>query len=166
MTERLPYLDRVWICAAKPKQRDCKHTHCKHAGKPTLDNFWMITAGNRYTVHITILIWHQLHYMYIIPRIYQLKTYYNHVMALLDLSGMTRVSRYQKGKTRKVKPIWISGARDNEWQWHLLGHMQCLLPSTSSKVSPCGRHMGSPPTVHTRRVPPCMAQSRLRAFPR
>jgi len=23
------------------------------------------------------------------------------------LSGTTRVSRYQKGKTRKVKPIWI-----------------------------------------------------------
>jgi len=76
--------------------------------------------------------------MYIIPRIYQLKTYYNHVMALLDLSGMTRVSRYQKGKTRKVKPIWISGARDNEWQWHLLGHMQCLLPLTFCKVSPAG----------------------------
>ena len=35
----------------------------------------------------------------------------------------------------------------------------------SSKVSPCGRHMGSPPIVHTSRVPPCMAQSRLGAFP-
>jgi len=23
------------------------------------------------------------------------------------LSGTTQVSRYQKGKTRKVKPIWI-----------------------------------------------------------
>jgi len=32
------------------------------------------------------------------------------------LSGTTWVSRYQKGKTRKVKPIWITGARDSEWQ--------------------------------------------------
>jgi len=31
--------------------------------------------------------------------------------------------------TRKVKPIWIcwsTGARDSEWQWHQLGHMQNL----------------------------------------
>jgi len=33
--------------------------------------------------------------------------YYNHFMALWILSGTTRVSWYQKGKTRKVKPIWI-----------------------------------------------------------
>jgi len=26
--------------------------------------------------------------------------------------------------TRKVKPIWILLARDSEWQWHQLGHMQ------------------------------------------
>jgi len=28
--------------------------------------------------------------------------------------------------TRKVKPIWIyfTGARDSDWQWHQLGHMQ------------------------------------------
>jgi len=29
------------------------------------------------------------------------------VRALWTLSGTTRISRYQKGKTRKVKPIWI-----------------------------------------------------------
>jgi len=33
--------------------------------------------------------------------------YYNHFMAAWTLSGTIRVSRYQKGKTRKVKPIWI-----------------------------------------------------------
>ena len=46
------------------------------------------------------------------------------------LSGTTRVSRYQKGKTRKVKPIYgFTGARDSEWQWHLLGHMRiCTSP--------------------------------------
>jgi len=35
------------------------------------------------------------------------------------LSGTTRVSRYQKGKTNL-----FSEARDSEWQWHQLGHMQ------------------------------------------
>jgi len=35
-------------------------------------------------------------------------------------SGTTWVSWYQKGK-----PIWIFiEARDSEWQWHQLGHMQ------------------------------------------
>jgi len=36
------------------------------------------------------------------------------------LSGTTRVSRYQKGKTN----LDFTGARDSEWQWNPLGHMQ------------------------------------------
>ena len=36
------------------------------------------------------------------------------------LSGTTQVSQYQKGKTN----LDFTGARDNEWQWHQLGHMQ------------------------------------------
>jgi len=43
------------------------------------------------------------------------------------LSGTTRVSRYQKGKTN----LDFTGARDSYWQWHQLGHMQVctsLLP--------------------------------------
>jgi len=33
------------------------------------------------------------------------------------------VSRYQKGKTN----LDFTGARDSEWQWHQLGHMQAVL---------------------------------------
>jgi len=36
------------------------------------------------------------------------------------LSGTTRVSRYQKDKTN----LDFTEARDSEWQWHQLGHMQ------------------------------------------
>ena len=36
------------------------------------------------------------------------------------LSGTTRVSQYQKGKTN----LDFTGARDSEWQWNLLDHMQ------------------------------------------
>jgi len=35
-------------------------------------------------------------------------------------SGTTWVSRYQKGKTN----LDVTEARDSEWQWHQLGHMQ------------------------------------------
>ena len=35
-------------------------------------------------------------------------------------SGTTQVSRYQKGKTN----LDFTEARDSEWQWHPLGHMQ------------------------------------------
>ena len=35
-------------------------------------------------------------------------------------SGTTRVSRYQKGKTN----LDFTEARDSEWQWHQLGHIQ------------------------------------------
>jgi len=36
------------------------------------------------------------------------------------LSGTIRVSRYQKGKTY----LDFTEARENEWQWHQLGHMR------------------------------------------
>ena len=39
------------------------------------------------------------------------------------LSRTTRVSRYQKGKTN----LDFTEARDSEWQWHLLGHMQVCI---------------------------------------
>jgi len=35
-------------------------------------------------------------------------------------SGTTQVSRYQKGKTN----VDFTEARDSEWQWHQVGHMQ------------------------------------------
>jgi len=35
-------------------------------------------------------------------------------------TGTTQVSRYQKGKTN----LDFAEARDSEWQWHQLGHMQ------------------------------------------
>ena len=37
-----------------------------------------------------------------------------------SFSGTTSVSRYQKGKTN----LDFTEARDSEWQWHQLGHMQ------------------------------------------
>ena len=36
------------------------------------------------------------------------------------LSGTTRVSRFQNGETN----LDFTEARDSEWQWHQLGHMQ------------------------------------------
>ena len=47
-------------------------------------------------------------------------------------SGSTQVSRYQKGKTN----LDFTGARDSEWQWHQLGHMQvCTLLQTDNHAS-------------------------------
>jgi len=48
------------------------------------------------------------------------------------LSGTTHVSRYQKGKIN----LDLTGARDSEWQWHQLGHMQiCTLLQTDNHAS-------------------------------
>ena len=47
-------------------------------------------------------------------------------------SGTTRVSWYQKGKTN----LDFIEARDSEWQWHQLGHMQvCTLLQTDNHTS-------------------------------
>jgi len=48
------------------------------------------------------------------------------------LAGTTRASRYQKGKTN----LDFTEARDSEWQWHQLGHMQgCTALQTDSHAS-------------------------------
>jgi len=47
-------------------------------------------------------------------------------------SGTTRVSRYQKGKTN----LDFTEARDSEWQWRQLGHMQvCTSLQTDNHAS-------------------------------
>jgi len=47
-------------------------------------------------------------------------------------SGTTRMSRYQKGKTN----LDFTEARDSEWQWHQLGHMQvCISLQTDNHAS-------------------------------
>jgi len=48
------------------------------------------------------------------------------------LSGTTRVSQYQEGKTN----LDFTEARDSEWQWHQLGHMQvCTSLQTDNHAS-------------------------------
>jgi len=48
------------------------------------------------------------------------------------LSRTTRVGRYQKGKTN----LDFSEARDSEWQWRQLGHMQvCTTLQTDNHAS-------------------------------
>ena len=52
------------------------------------------------------------------------------------LFGTTQVSRHQKGKTRKINQSGFTSARDGEWQWHQLGHMQiCTLTQTYNHTS-------------------------------
>ena len=48
------------------------------------------------------------------------------------MTRTTRVSRYQKGKTN----LDFTEARDSDWQWHQLGHMQvCTLLQTDNLAS-------------------------------
>jgi len=58
--------------------------------------------------------------------------------------GTTQVSQYQKGKTN----LDFTEARDSEWQWHQLGHMQV---STSLRTD---NHTSTPPLeLFTGRMP-------------
>ena len=55
-------------------------------------------------------------------------------------SGTTWVSQYQKGKTN----LDFTEARDSEWQWHQLGHMQvCTSLQTDN-------HVSTPPVIFYR----------------
>jgi len=44
--------------------------------------------------------------------------HHTHLTALCP--GISKVSQYQKGNTN----LDFTEARDSEWQWHQLGHMQ------------------------------------------
>jgi len=58
--------------------------------------------------------------------------------------GTTQVSQYQKGKTN----LDFTEARDSEWQWHQLDHMQV---STSLRTD---NHTSTPPLeLFTGRMP-------------
>jgi len=61
-------------------------------------------------------------------------------------SGTTRVSRYQKGKTN----LDFAEARDSEWQWHQLGHIQvCTSLQTDNHTStPSLTHHPLPHYLH------------------
>jgi len=60
------------------------------------------------------------------------------------LSGTTQVSRYQKGKIN----LDFIEARDSEWQWHQLNHMQvCISLETDNHAST------SPISFFTGRMP-------------
>jgi len=71
------------------------------------------------------------------------------------VSGTTRVSRYQKGKTN----LDFSEARDSEWQWHQLGHMQvCTSLQTDN-------HASTPPLSFLQaRCPSCCPTNSIKAL--
>ena len=71
------------------------------------------------------------------------------------LSGTTQVSRYQKGKTN----LDFTEARDSEWQWHQLGHMQiCTSLQTNN-------HASTPPFSFLQaRCPSCRPTNSVKAL--
>jgi len=71
------------------------------------------------------------------------------------LSGTTWVGRYQKCKTN----LDFTEARDSEWQWNLLGHMQvCTLLQTDN-------HVSTPPlSVLQARCPSCRPTNSVKAL--
>ena len=70
-------------------------------------------------------------------------------------SRITWVSRYQKGKTN----LDFTEARDSEWQWHQLGHMQvCTSLQTDN-------HASTPPLSFLQaRCPSCRPTNSVKAL--
>jgi len=70
------------------------------------------------------------------------------------------VSRYQKGKTN----LDFTEARDSEWQWHQLGHMQvCTSLQTDNHTNTpplCFLHAGCPSCRPTNSVKALKADPR------
>ena len=59
-------------------------------------------------------------------------------------TALCPVSRYQKGKTN----LDFTEARDSEWQWHQLGHMQiCTSLQTNNHASTPPLHISRPDVV-------------------
>jgi len=80
-------------------------------------------------------------------------------------TGTTQVSWYQKGKTN----LDFTEARDSEWQWHNLGHMQvCTLLQTDNHSSTpplCFLQAGCPSCRLTNSVKKLKATTRIHTRP-
>ena len=106
-----------------------------------------------YCVTVLLIFGSYVHYIVIVVYVYNVPT---HTHAFNGpLSGTTRVSRYQKGKTN----LDFTEARDSEWQWHQLGHMQvCTEFQTDS-------HASTPPLSFLQaRCPSCRPTSSVKAL--
>jgi len=70
-------------------------------------------------------------------------------------SGTSQVSRYQKGESN----LDFTEARDSEWQWHQLGHMQvCTLLQTDN-------HASTPPLSFSQAgCPSCRSTNSVKAL--
>jgi len=72
------------------------------------------------------------------------------LLLLCYLSGTTRVSRYQKGKTRKVKPIWIYWSKK---QWVAVASAGLyaslhLVPDNHANIPPLSFLQAGCPSCH------------------
>ena len=115
-----------------------KLTYFNGRGRAELSRLIFAQAGVQYEdVRIERADWLQLkpsqsyllHGILIYNELYTLVSIYIHYTHRFNgpLSGTIQVSRYQKGKANMDFTV----ARDSEWQWHQLGHMQVCISSTS-----------------------------------
>jgi len=72
--------------------------------------------------------------------------------------GTTRVNQYQKGKTS----LDFTEARDSEWQWHQLGHMQVCTSLQHSSTPPLSFLQARCPSCHPTNSIKAMRQSVFR----
>jgi len=80
---------------------------------------------------------------------------HTHTRLTAFFSGITQVGRYQKGKTN----LDFTEARDSEWQWHQLGHMQvCTSLQTDNHAST------SPLSFLKARCPSCRPTNSIKAL--
>ena len=129
-----------------------------------LSTKWYYSIIWRWTCIVRV----NINWQSITKRINNKNNTHNHFTALLEFvwPELPGWAGTRKVKTRKVKPIWTYWS-NREWAAVAsAGPHATLTPFDLLQGLPCGRHMGSPPILYTRRVPPCMAQSRLGAFPR
>ena len=94
--------------------------------------------------------------------------YYNHFLQPFNglFSRTTWVSQYQKGKTN----LDFTGARDSEWQWNQLSHMQVytsLQTDNHASTPPlCFLQAGCPSCRQTNSVKALLSIMAVRGLPR
>ena len=127
---------RGWKWPLKPGRRSCTFGGCTHVD-------WVVYCretpfparlhchhSEQYNI---TLFWQQLHHASKKRHPISSSITHTHTHPFNGpLSGTTQVSRYQKDKTN----LDFTEARDIEWQWHQLGHMQfCTSLQTDNHAS-------------------------------
>jgi len=126
--------ESVWPCQGRPVHRRQSLCDCLRLRRPPAAKTAALASLHRHCHHTRVSTQHTytLLLLHKFNGLFSRTTWASTHSFNVPLSGTTRVNQYQAGRTN----LDFTEARDSEWQWHQLGHMEvCTSLQTDNHAS-------------------------------